>query len=130
MAVLHFRITEANQVIKLDRGIHSQNMTLRKVVIVKNKDQTAPAAPAVLYNYKGGVSISMDFLKGGLQIASNVLSDTISVPFAQDVLVSHVNYDLNFDAEDIDQNFQVSIINYDQSSPTTQPTQPTFDTSG
>ncbi len=130
MAVLHFRITEANQVIKLDRGIHSQNMTLRKVVIVKNKDQTAPALPAVLYNYKGGVTISMDFLKGGLQIASNTNSDEISVPFAQDVEVSHVNYDLNFDAEDIDQDFQVSVFNYDKSSPTTQPSQPTFDTSG
>jgi len=40
MAILHIRITEANQVIKLDRGIHSQNMTLKKVVIIKNKDQT------------------------------------------------------------------------------------------
>ena len=130
MGVLHFRITDANQVIKLDRGIHSQNMTLKKIVVVKNADQTPPALPAVLYNYKGGITISMDFLKGGLQFASNVNADEISVPFDQAVAVTHVNYDLNFESEDIDQNFEISVFNYDKSSPTTQPSQPTFDNSG
>ena len=130
MPILHIRITEANQVIKLDRGIHSQNMNLKKVVIIKNKDQTPPAGPAVLYNYKGGITVSLDFLKGGLEMASNTNTDEISFPFKQEEDVTELDYDLNFDAEDIDQNFQVSVFNYDRTSPTTQPSQPTFDPTG
>jgi len=129
MGILHIRITQANQVIKLDSGIHSQNMTLKKVVIIKNKSQTV-VAPAVLYNYKGGVTVNIGFLAGGIEVASNVNSDELSFPFQQEVDVTQIDYDLNFDAEDIDQNFAVSVFNYDKSSPTTQPSQPTFDSSG
>ena len=129
MGILHIRITQANQVIKLDSGIHSQNMTLKKVVIIKNKSQTV-VAPAVLYNYKGGVTVNIGFLAGGIEVASNVNSDELSFPFKQEEDVTEIDYDLNFDAEDIDSNFQVSVFNYDKSSPTTQPSQPTFDPSG
>ena len=129
MGILHIRITQANQVIKLDSGIHSQNMTLKKVVIIKNKVQTV-VAPAVLYNYKGGVTVNIGFLAGGIEVASNVNSDELSFPFKQEEDVTEIDYDLNFDAEDIDSNFQVSVFNYDKSSPTTQPSQPTFDTTG
>ena len=121
MGILHVRITEANQVIKLDRSIHGQNVTLRKIVIIKNKDQTV----APVYDYKGGATISLDFLQGGLQIASNVNQDELSVPFKQEEDVHHVNYDLNFEAESIDQNFQVSVFNFDKSG-----AQPTFDPTG
>jgi len=121
MAILHIRITEANQVIQLDRAIHGQNVTLRKIVIIKNKDQSVTP----VYQYKGGATISLDFLKGGLQIASNVNQDELSVPFKQEEDVSHVNFDLNFEAESIDQNFQVSVFNYDKSG-----AQPTFDPTG
>jgi hypothetical protein len=130
MGILHIRITEANQVIKLDSGIHSQNMTLKKVVIIKNKDQTVPTLPAVLYNYKGGVTVNLSFLGGGIEVASNVNSDELSFPFKQEEDVTELDYNLNFDAEDIDSNFAVSVFNYDKSSPTTQPSQPTFDTTG
>jgi len=129
MGILHIRITQANQVIKLDSGIHSQNMTLKKVVIIKNKSQTV-VAPAVLYNYKGGVTVNIGFLAGGIEVASNVNSDELSFPFKQEEDVTEIDYDLNFDAEDIDSNFAVSVFNYDKSSPTTQPSQPTFDTTG
>jgi hypothetical protein len=121
MGILHLRVTEANQIIKLDRAIHGQNMTLRKIVVIKNKDQSI----APLYNYKGGATISLDFLQGGLQMASNVNQDEISVPFKQDEDVAHVNYDLNFESETIDQNFQISVFNYDKSGE-----QPPFDNSG
>ena len=120
MGILHFRITEANQVIKLDRSIHGQNMTLRKVVIIKNKNQTGTP-----YNYKGGVTVSLDFLKGGLQIASNTNQDELSIPFKQEEDVSFINYDLNFESETIDQNFLVSVKNYDKTGQ-----QPPFDPSG
>ena len=121
MGILHFRITENNQVIKMDRAIHGQNMTLKKVVIIKNKDQTV----APVYSYKGGATITLDFLKGGLQMASNVNQDEISIPFKQEEDVTHVNYDLNFESETIDQNFQVSVFNFDKTGG-----QPTFDPTG
>ncbi len=121
MGVLHFRITENNQVIKLDRQIHGQNMNLKKVVIIKNKDQTV----LPVYAYKGGATITMDFLKGGLQMSSNINQDEISVPFKQEEDVTHVNFDLNFEAETIDQYFQVSVFNFDKTGG-----QPSFDPSG
>ena len=121
MPILHIRITEANQIIKLDRGIHSQNMTLKKVVIIKNEDQTGTP----LYDYKGGITVSLDFLKGGLEMASNTNVDEISFPLNQAIKVTEIDYDLNFDSEDIDQNFQVSVFNYDKTS-----SQPIFDTTG
>ena len=121
MGILHLRITENNQIIKLDREIHGQNLSLKKIVVIKNKDQSATP----LYSYKGGATISLDFLKGGLQMASNVNQDEISVPFKQDEDVTHVNYDLNFESETIDQNFQIAVFNYDKSG-----NQPPFDSSG
>lgn len=120
MAILHLRITEANQVIKLDRAIHGQNFSLKKIVVIKNSDQTGTP-----YQYKGGATISLDFLQGGLQMSSNVNQDEISVPFKQEESVTHVNYDLNFESETIDQNFQISVFNYDKSG-----NQPIFDSSG
>jgi hypothetical protein len=121
MGILSFRITEPNQVIKLDRQIHGQNMTLKKIVIIKNKDQTV----SPLYNYKGGVTISLDFLKGGLMLASNVNNDEISVPFKQEEDVTHINWDLNFESETIDQYFNVSVFNFDRTGQ-----QPVFDPTG
>lgn len=115
------KITEPNQVIKLDRQIHGQNLTLKKIVVIKNPDQTV----APLYDYRGGATISMDFLVGGLQISSNVNQDEISVPFKQAESVTSVNWDLNFESETIDQNFQVSVFNYDKSG-----AQPIFDPTG
>lgn len=120
MGILHIKITEANQIIKLDRSIHGQNLTLRKIVVIKNPDQTGTP-----YDYRGGATISLDFLQGGLQIASNSNQDEISVPFKQEESVTTVNWDLNFESETIDQNFQVSVFNYDKTGQ-----QPTFDTSG
>lgn len=130
MGILHIRITQANQVIKLDSGIHSQNMTLKKVVIIKNKDQSVPTLPAVLYNYKGGVTVNIGFLGGGIEVASNVNSDELSFPFKQEEDVTELDWSLNFDAEDVDSNFKVSVFNYDKSAPNNQPSQPTFDPTG
>ncbi len=120
MAILHFRVTEANEVIKLDRAIQGQNMTLRKIVVIKNDNQTGTP-----YDFKGGCTISLDFLQGGLEMASNVNQDQISVPFKQEEKVSVINYDLNFESETVDQNFLVSVTNYDRTG-TTVP----FDPSG
>ena len=70
MGILHFRISEQSQIIKLDRGIHGQNMTLKKVVVVKE--------PTATPDYKGGATVQISFLGGGLEIQSNINSDEIS----------------------------------------------------
>jgi len=106
MGILHFRITEQNQIIKLDRGIHGQNMTLKKVVVVKE--------PTATPDYKGGATVQISFLSGGLEISSNVNSDEISIPFNNTDAVTNINWDLNFDAEDINSNFTTSVFKYDK----------------
>jgi len=108
MGILHFRISEQSQIIKLDRGIHGQNMTLKKIVVVKE--------PTATPDYKGGATIQISFLSGGLEISSNVNSDEISVPFKNTDEVTNVNWDLNFDAEDINSNFTTNVLKYDKSS--------------
>ncbi len=106
MGILHFRITEQSQIIKLDRGIHGQNMTLKKVIVVKE--------PTATPDYNGGVTIQISFLSGGLEISSNINSDEISVPFKNTDEVTNINWDLNFDTEDINQNFTTSVFRYDK----------------
>jgi len=106
MGILHFRISEQSQIIKLDRGIHGQNMTLKKVVVVKE--------PTATPDYKGGATVQISFLSGGLEISSNVNSDEISIPFKNTDEVTSINWDLNFDAEDINQNFTTSVFRYDK----------------
>ncbi len=106
MGILHFRITEQSQIIKLDRGIHGQNMTLKKVIVVKE--------PTATPDYNGGATIQISFLSGGLEISSNINSDEISVPFKNTDEVTNINWDLNFDTEDINQNFTTSVFRYDK----------------
>ena len=107
MGILHIRITEKDQIIKLDKGIHGQNMTLKKAVIVKE--------PTATPDYRGGATVEISFLSGGIEIASNVNSDEISLPFKNTDSVTNLDWDLNFDSEDINSNFTVSVSNYDKS---------------
>jgi len=106
MGILHIRITEKDQIIKLDKGIHSQNMTLKKAVIVKE--------PTATPDYRGGATVEISFLSGGIEIASNVNSDEISLPFKNTDSVTNIDWDLNFDSEDINSNFTTSVSNYDR----------------
>ena len=117
MTVLHLRIKENNEVINLDQGLLARNMRLRRCVVIKN-----PKTGAAPHDYQGGIAINLEFLKGGLSIASNVNNDEISVPIDDSLEVNDVRFDLNFNAERVNRSFITSIRNYDDTG-----TQPPFD---
>jgi len=116
MTVLHLRIKENNEVIDLDQGLLAQNMRLRRCVVIKN-----PKTGGAPHDYQGGIAINLEFLKGGLSIASNVNNDEISVPIDDSLEVNDVRFDLNFNAERVNRSFVTSIRNYDDTG-----TQPPF----
>lgn len=108
MVVLHIRIKENNEVINLAQGLIGQNMTLRRCVVVKN-----PKTGAAPHIYDGGIAINLEFLKGGISIASNVNNDEISIPMDDSLEVNDVRFDLNFNSERVNRSFQTSVRNYD-----------------
>ena len=116
MPVLHFRITNNNEIINIDRDIHGQNFTFKRAVVVK--DATASTA------YKGGVSVKLDFLSSGVEILSNTNNDIVYLPFNDTNTVSDIRYDLNFSSEVVRRSFKTSVYSYDRIS------QPSFDTTG
>ncbi len=108
MVVLHVRISENSEVINLPQGLNARNMTFRRAVVVKN-----PKTGGAPHVYNGGVAINLDFLRGGLSIASNVNNDEISIPMDDSLEVNDVRFDLNFDSERVNRSFQTSVRNYD-----------------
>ena len=116
MVVLHIRIKANNEVINLDQGLVAQNMKLRRCVVIKN-----PKTGAAPHLYDGGIAINLEFLKGGISIASNVNNDEISVPMDDSLEVNDVRFDLNFNSERVNRSFVTSIRNYDDTG-----TQPPF----
>jgi len=108
MPILHIRITDNNQIIKLAKGIHAQQMTLKRCVVVKLERGTST------YLYKGGVTLGLDFFRGGIEIASNINNDEISIPFKDNDTVVDTRWNLNFNSEDINQAFQTSVTKYDK----------------
>lgn len=107
MVVLHIRIKENNEVINLDKGLVSTNMTLRRAVVIKN-----PKTGGAVHDYAGGISVSLDFLTGGVAIASNVNNDEISIPIDDNLEVNDVRFDLNFNSERVNRSFQTNVRNY------------------
>jgi hypothetical protein len=55
MVVLHLRIKENNEVINLDTGLLSQNLTLKRCVVVKN-----PKTGGAPHQFDGGIAINLD----------------------------------------------------------------------
>jgi len=118
MPVLHFRITSATQVINVNRELHAQNFTLKRVIAVKDTS-ARPAAPAAQYN--GGLTLDFDFLQGN-QVMSNIAPNDVIFAIPEDstgVSSSAISerYDLNFDSEDIRTQFTVKVFNFDKSAP-------------
>ena len=112
MTILHIRIKSSEEVITIDRGIHAQNFTLKRVSVVKN-----PNAVGTGFDYKGGVSINLDFMKGGKEILSNVNSNEINIAFDQNQTIAcDKQYDLNFNTEDINGRFVAKVSNFNKSA--------------
>jgi hypothetical protein len=124
MAVLHFRVTKQNDNIDLSRTLHSQNLTLRRIIITRNRSVITNSpllAPVPSDNFipeyttdlKGGIIVDISFFKG-FEILSNFVSNDILVPFGNEVANIDNRYNLNFANEDIALSFNVQCYDFER----------------
>jgi len=141
MPVLHFRVKKQNENIDISRTLHSQNLTLRRVVITRNKSLinnvppgplTPPYdnfVPTYLPDLKGGIIVDVSFFKG-FEILSNFVSNDILVPFGNEVANIDNRYNLNFANEDIALSFNVQCYNFERKDTVVFQTNDTDTTAG
>jgi hypothetical protein len=117
MPLLHFRITEANQTIKLSRAITAQTLIFKRAVVYKSKEALANESKP----YMGGVAVSLSFLTGS-EVISSVSSNELYVPFDEFQELNDVRFELPLESENIRPAFTLNVFNY------TGEGQPTFGT--
>ena len=123
MAILHYRITEAEQSINIPNTIHAQSFIFRRAVV-----RMVPlASGGTSTNCKGGIVISPSHFSG-FEIASGTSIDgTTSKPItnnlgANDLLIglneyqaiNNTYFDMEFESEDVNQGFTVKVTNFDK----------------
>jgi len=140
MPILHTRITKQNQPIDLSRTLHSQNLTLRRIIVTRNASIPSnlpavtipaatgtPGAPSVLGqppyftpiytdptdDLKGGIIIDVSFFKGW-EMLSNFSSNDLFVPFGNEVANVDNTYTQNFANEDISLSFNVQTYDFER----------------
>jgi len=126
MGVLHFRISEKNQNINISRSIYAQSFIFKRAVIVCNPS----LATTDVKNLNGGINVKLSFLNG-FEILSNQNSNNIYLPFAPPIVklvandspaiaanydIYDLRYNLQFNAEQIKNSFNVEVYNYDSGS--------------
>jgi len=109
MAVLHFRITSAQENIDITRQIHSQNFTFVRSIV-----QSVAAAGGAKPN-GGGLNVFCQFLQG-YEITSNVDANRLMIPMDESKDMNESRYVQNFNAEDVRNRFQVQVFTFDGSS--------------
>jgi hypothetical protein len=107
MPVLHFRISSAQENIKLSRSLHAQNFTLRRAVVVK--DASIPNPTDIPYD--GGCCVEVSFFTG-FEVLSNMNSNDILIPFDSTKEMNDPRFTLNFSSEEIRPSFSVSVFTY------------------
>ena len=128
MPTLHVRIEKQNQPIDLSRTLHSQNLTLRRAVVVRNISipnniplSTAATPPPYFVptytdptdDLKGGIIIDLSFFKG-FEILSNFSSNDLLIPFANTEVLVDNRYEQDFSNEDISLSFNVECYDYER----------------
>ena len=133
MPTLHVRIEKQNQPIDLSRTLHSQNLTLRRAVVVRNVSIPnniplsagggTPAAAQPPYfvptytdptdDLKGGIIVDLSFFKG-FEILSNFSSNDLLIPFANTEVLVDNRYEQDFSNEDISLSFSVECFDYER----------------
>ena len=125
MGVLHFRINKNDENINISRSIYAQSFIFKRAVIVCNPS----TATNQLKNLDGGVNVKLSFLNG-FEILSNLNSNNLYLPFAPPIVqvapnsvavaanydIYDLRYDLQFNAEQIKNSFNVKVFNYDSGS--------------
>jgi hypothetical protein len=123
MAILHYRITEAEQSINIPKTIHAQSFIFRRAIV-----RMVPlVAPATSTNCKGGLVVSPSHFSGFEISSGTTISSTTAKPItnnlgANDILIgldeykpiNNVYFDMEFESEDVNQGFTVKITNFDK----------------
>ena len=134
MAILHYRITKANQSVNLNNHIHSQAFTFKRATVVMNpqsvvSESTPPVSPATkttinqvdtLPILKGGIIVNPSYLSGFEIISGdNTSQNDIVIGLDSTKHVTDTYYDMNFDSEDVPEAFTVTTFNFDKSDQVT-----------
>ena len=123
MAILHYRLTEAEQSVNIPNTIHAQSFIFRRAV-VRMKPLTAGSTST---NCKGGIVISPSHFSGFEISSGTTIDSTTAKPItnnlgANDILIgldefkpiNNTYFDMEFESEDINQAFTVRISNFDK----------------
>jgi hypothetical protein len=123
MAILHYRITEAEQSINIPNTIHAQSFIFRRAVVRMIPLGTG----ATSTNCKGGIVVSPSHFSGFEISSATSLSSTTGKPIsnnlgANDILIgldeykpiNNIYFDMEFESEDINQGFTVKVSNFDR----------------
>jgi len=108
MAILHYRLTSANQNIVLSSGIDAQSFIFRRAIVqlVPGANQTASTAGTDLNG--GGVVIKPSHFSG-FEVVSDQTGgvNDIMIGFEGDKITQTIYHDMEFDSEQITRGFQV-----------------------
>jgi hypothetical protein len=123
MAILHYRITEAEQSINIPNTIHAQSFIFRRAVV-----RMIPLTPnSTSTNCKGGIVVTPSHFSGFEISSGTSVSSTTGKPIsnnlgANDLLIgldeykpiNNIYFDMEFESEDINQGFTVRTTNFDR----------------
>lgn len=106
MAILHYRLTSANQNIVLSSGIDAQSFIFRRAII--HLYQPAAGIPANTDRNGGGVVIKPSHFSG-FEVVSDQTGgvNDIMIGFQGDKVTQTIYHDMEFDSEQITRGFQV-----------------------
>ena len=106
MAILHYRLTSANQNIVLSSGIDAQSFIFRRAII--HLYQPAAGIPAGTDLNGGGVVIKPSHFSG-FEVVSDQTGgvNDIMIGFEGDKVTQTIYHDMEFDSEQITRGFQV-----------------------
>ncbi len=123
MAILHYRITQAEQSINIPNTIHAQSFIFRRAVV-----RMIPlTAGSTSTNCKGGVVITPSHFSGfeissgttidgdtGKPITNNLGANDILIGLDEFKPINNTYFDMEFESEDINQGFTVKVSNFDK----------------
>ena len=123
MAILHYRITQAEQSINIPNTIHAQSFIFRRAVV-----RMVPlTAGSTSTNCKGGVVITPSHFSGfeissgttidsttGKAITNNLGANDLLIGLDEFKPINNIYFDMEFESEDINQGFTVKVSNFDK----------------
>ena len=127
MAILHYRLTQAEQSVNIPNTIHAQSFIFRRAVV-----RMVPlVSPATSTNCKGGIVISPSHFSGfeissgtsidgttGKPITNNLGANDILVGLDEYKPINNTYFDMEFESEDVNQGFTVKVTNFDKGAVT------------